>query len=427
MDRTLVYAGEEVLDIDKAGFEQFAMISDGFLAEAFAGAASWAYGLACAPTAPASMSVTIGRGCLGQMSVVDNTAPGTAQIANTTDALMKIGINLESLTLSFTAPGSSGQSQNFLVQGQMLESDGVANVPPFYNASNPSQPFAGQNNNGGALNTRRTQRASIQTKAGAPANTGTQATPAPDTGFIPLYIITVPNGATSLSAANIVVHPQAPFLQFSLAQLRPGFSNSGSFGPGGSLGGVGTTNWTVPNGVTKVKVRGWSGGGGGGGSAGTNSAAAGGGGGSYFEGIFAVAPGQVIAVTVGGPGTGGAAGGNNGGSPGGATSFGGYASAGPGTGGGGAASGGYQGTTIGGGGTATGGSTANISGTNGVAGFQVGSIGAGGAGGNAFAGSGAGTTFGGATMGQTPGGGGAGGANGGFGGTGGSGLLILEW
>ena len=88
---------------------------------------------------------------------------------------------------------------------------------------------------------------------------------------------------------------------------------------------VGVTQWTVPPGAWLVHVRALGGGGGGGGAAATsstqNSAAAGGNSGCYGEGVYPVAPGQVITVTVGAGGAGGAAAAGSGGN-GATTSFG---------------------------------------------------------------------------------------------------------
>lgn len=70
----------------------------------------------------------------------------------------------------------------------------------------------------------------------------------------------------------------------------------------------GVANWTVPAGISRIRVRVIGGGGGSGGSGyNTNPGGAGGGGGGYAEGYFAVSPGQVFPVTVGGGGGGGAA------------------------------------------------------------------------------------------------------------------------
>lgn len=66
----------------------------------------------------------------------------------------------------------------------------------------------------------------------------------------------------------------------------------------------GTTDWTVPAGVTSITVQAWGGGGAGGGStsAGTFSArgGGGGGGGAYATSVLPVTPGQLLRVTVAG-------------------------------------------------------------------------------------------------------------------------------
>jgi hypothetical protein len=62
---------------------------------------------------------------------------------------------------------------------------------------------------------------------------------------------------------------------------------------------IGTTNWTVLNGVYRLRARVWGAGGGGGGSAhGRIAGGGGGGGGGYSERICQVAPGTVIPVTI---------------------------------------------------------------------------------------------------------------------------------
>jgi hypothetical protein len=204
------------------------------------------------------------------------------------------------------------------------------------------------------------------------------------------------------------------------------FLQSGSFGPSGSLGAVGTTNWTVPTGVTRVRVRCWGAGGGGGGSQASPSAAAGGGAGAYVEGVYSVTPGQVIAVTAGAPGTGGGSNTAANGVTGGSSSFGAFCSATGGVGGGGASTGGYQ-AAAGAGGAPTGGNVLNLVGTGGMSGFNVGSTGLGGGGGSAFACAGSHPQLGGAGVGFPIAAGGGGGANAGGGATGGAGLVIVEW
>lgn len=81
----------------------------------------------------------------------------------------------------------------------------------------------------------------------------------------------------------------------------------GEFGSGAwrFFGEPGNYNWTVPAGVSKIRVRVLGGGGG----AGTN--AAGGGGGGYAHGVFDVTPGATYSIVVGARGSGGADGGTS--------------------------------------------------------------------------------------------------------------------
>jgi hypothetical protein len=109
-------------------------------------------------------------------------------------------------------------------------------------------------------------------------------------------------------------------------------AGAGNFGvPNKLVKFMSSQNWTVPNGIYRVRAKCWGGGGAGGGC-GPADAGGGGGGGGFTDRICQVTPGQVIAVTVGAGGPAqpwGLPKTNNGGT----SSFGGYCSA---TGGGGA-------------------------------------------------------------------------------------------
>lgn len=128
-----------------------------------------------------------------------------------------------------------------------------------------------------------------------------------------------------------------------------------------SLTTVGTSSWTVPAGVYRVKARVWAGGGGSGGAYnGGNSG--GGGGGGYAEGFYAVTPGQVIPYTIGAGGTAGLATTTpTAGGAGGSSSFGAFLSATGGSGGAPAAASGVS-AAGGAGGAGTGGNIINVAG-----------------------------------------------------------------
>ncbi len=321
MDRNLVYPGSIPLDTDLLSINRNAMIALGYLAQAVLGAGPIVDGLACSPTSPASMSITVGPGMISQLSVVDMLPYGSLP-ADTTDPLLKIGININPTTFALTAPTTSGQSVNFLIQAAFQESDINPVVLPYYNAAQPSQPYSGPANSAATQNTLRTQCVELEMKPGTPATSGTQTTPPVDSGWTGLYIITVLYGQTSITTASISILPTAPFLPWKLPWLRPGFgSGTQSFTAPG--------NFNVPAGVTQVEVEVWGGGAGSyasisGMSSGTPSG--GGSGGGYSrKRITNLTPGQSIAVVVGAGGNYGTL--SGGATAGGTSSFGPYVSA----------------------------------------------------------------------------------------------------
>jgi len=313
MDRNIVYPGSIPLDTDLLSINRNAMIGLGFLAQAMLGTKAVVDGLVCQPTSPASMSIVVGPGSLTQLCPIDTLAYGSIP-ADPTDWILKMGINIGSTTFALTAPSSVGQSINYLVEAAFQEADGGPVVLPYYNASNPAQSYSGPSNLGTPQNTVRTQTVQLQLKAGLPANTGNQATPAADSGWIGLYQITVSYGQTQLTAGSVAVIPTAPFLTWKLPSLRPGFAS-------GVLSFTSSGNFVVPAGVTQVEVETWGGGSGTFASVPGLASGGGSGGGYGRKLITGLLPGQVVPVTVG---AGGAAGSTSGAAagPGGTSSFG---------------------------------------------------------------------------------------------------------
>jgi hypothetical protein len=305
MDRNIVYPGSIPLDTDILGVNRNAMVGIAALTAATLGGSVVADGLACSPTAPASLTVTVGPGSITQLSPLDANAYGSLA-ADLTDEIVKTGINLQSTSFTLTAPATSGQSVNYLIEAAFSEIDASPVVLPYVNAANPAQPYSGPSNSGTAQNTQRTQRVQLQLKPGAAAAAGAQTTPAVDSGWVGLYVITVNYGQTAITASNITISPGAPFLNYKLPTLRPGFSAMQVFTSSGTF--------AVPNGVSSAYVT-VIGGGASGGFHSTMPGAGGGAGGSAEGIVTGIAAGQAIAVTVG---AGGAApsspaNGNNGG------------------------------------------------------------------------------------------------------------------
>ena len=140
MDRSLVYPGSIPLDTDLLSTNRSAMIAIGYLAQAVLGTNTIVDGLTCTPTAPASLTVMVGPGSITQLTVVDTLAYGSLP-ADMADPLVKMGINLSPSSFTLTAPLTSGQSINYLIQAALQESDTNPVVLPYYNAANPAQPY----------------------------------------------------------------------------------------------------------------------------------------------------------------------------------------------------------------------------------------------------------------------------------------------
>ncbi|MCU4159391.1 hypothetical protein AiwAL_04640 [Acidiphilium sp. AL] len=315
MDRTIVYPGAIPLDTDILNLNRNVMVGIGALNAAVLGTAMVADGLACTPTVPASLTVTVAPGSITQLGPLDINAYGSLP-ADQAEQIVKTGINLDPVTFTLAVPASSGESVNYLIEATFSETDAVPVVLPYVNAANPSLPYSGQGNSGGAQNTARVQRVQLQVKPGAAASAGTQTTPPVDTGWVGLYVVTVNYGQSAITSADIVTLPGAPFLAFKLPQLRPGFSAMQVFETSGSF--------VVPAGVMQVKAK-VVGGGGAAGYHATLPGAGGGEGGTAIDIVTGLTSGQTIPVTVGAGGVPTTSPGNGG--AGGISSFGAYLSA----------------------------------------------------------------------------------------------------
>ena len=223
MDRVIVYPGAIPQDTDLLSPQRNAMIALGYLARATLGTSTVVDGLACTQTTVASMSVVVAPGSVTSLTTIDPNAYGSLA-ADSTDPLVKMGINTASTTLGpMSAPSTAGQSVVYLVQAAFSETDTGSLVLPYYNSSNPSSPYSGPANAGTAQNTKRAQTVTLQLKQGTAATTGSQTTPAPDSGYIGLYAITIANGQSTITSANIATLSTAPFIPYKLPSLTPGF------------------------------------------------------------------------------------------------------------------------------------------------------------------------------------------------------------
>lgn len=176
------------------------------------GTTTLAAGLACTPGTGLNVSIAPGR--IYALENLDSTAYSSLA-ADTTHQVMKQGILLDAATLSVPAPVTAGDSIDYLIQAAYEDTDAGNTILDYYDASNPTQPYTGPNNTGQAQPTTREGQIGLVAKAGTAAATGTQTAPAPDSGYVGLWVVSVANGAASITSADIAPYAGAPIVPAS--------------------------------------------------------------------------------------------------------------------------------------------------------------------------------------------------------------------
>lgn len=220
MRRQTIYFDQIPLETDLLHAEQDAMIGLAKLSAGVMGTSVTVNGFTCTPTTPASLSVLLTSGEIYQVENLEATA--WSSLNTDTHSIIKQGILLDPLTFGITPPGTVGFSQVFLIEVQYQDVDSGLTVLPYYNANTPSLPFSGPGNTGTAQNTFRDGAVAAQVKAGTAAATGTQVAPTVDAGWTGLFLVTVANGALTITSGNITQVPNAPFVIAPLPKIPAG-------------------------------------------------------------------------------------------------------------------------------------------------------------------------------------------------------------
>lgn len=205
MHRQIVQIGAVPQDTDILNTNRYALVGLGLLALSFmgTGAPTVVNGLACTPGA--GLTVSVGPGSIYTLAVVDGTMYGSLP-ADTTDQIVQQGIGVGTTTLSCPAPGTAGQSINYLIEAQYQQNDLNPVAQQYWNSA------TGQQYTGSATYTERASICALQVKAGTAATTGSQTTPAADSGWTGVWVVQVNNGQTSIPSGQITQAINAPFL-----------------------------------------------------------------------------------------------------------------------------------------------------------------------------------------------------------------------
>jgi hypothetical protein len=233
MDRVSVYRDQVPLETHILEPQRYAMEAFGLFGRDLIGDGPAVAGFACVPTSPASMSVLVRPGRHYQLDVLDAEDWGKLFGQGGMDAdvltdhkILKQGLLRGTVQFDLTAPGTAGQTIIYLVQSLYSETDDADSSQQFWNSTNPNAPRSEP------ISTNRRAKATLSLKAGAAAATGSATAPAVDAGKVPLWLIAVAYGATSITAPNITAHPSQPTIAI------------GSGGGGGG-GGAALSPWQV--------------------------------------------------------------------------------------------------------------------------------------------------------------------------------------
>jgi hypothetical protein len=224
LDRQTIYFGQIPLETDLLHAQQNALVALAKLASGVLGAVTNVNGFTCTPTTPASLSVVLTTGEIYQVENLEGSAWSSLP-ADLVDSIVKQGIQLPNLTFGITPPATFGFSQIYLLEVQYQDLDTGLVTLPYFNAAAPSSPFMGPGNSGTAQNTVRQGAVAAQLKAGIAAPTGTQVAPTADAGWTGLFLITVAQGATTITAGNITQILTAPFIPVTLPNVPAGVRN----------------------------------------------------------------------------------------------------------------------------------------------------------------------------------------------------------
>jgi len=240
MDRPIIYDQSQGRDYDVLQGWRANLIGIGqAIADLLGSVSTLVTGLAATPTAPTSLSINLAAGDIYQQSAIDGTAYGSLS-ADTTLTMQQGFAAAQQVALN-TSGLAAGQSRWALVQANYSQQDEIPGDDPnggvlaYLNTANPSgQPFSGPNNSGQAQNTRRQGLCVITVIYGNVATTGSEAPPNPSVGCVPLYLIDLAFGQTTIAANQILVagpsvgnnvpnaYPRAPFLSGLLNQHHTG-------------------------------------------------------------------------------------------------------------------------------------------------------------------------------------------------------------
>ena len=235
MDKTTWLTAEGVTSYDLNSMAKDAAVGLGRAVAALLGDVTGCVsGFTASATTSPSMSINISDGTVIQIAPADADPIGTFLADQT--PIVQVGYCGTQTSALDTSGLSAGQSKWYLVQAQFIQSDVIRAGDPtagrraFYNSANPGAPLDGINGEGGTIPTVRLGFCNVTVIPGAPGTAGSNVPPQPSANCLPMFLINVSFGQTSIASGDIQIagplaysgYQQAPFLAGLLAQHHLG-------------------------------------------------------------------------------------------------------------------------------------------------------------------------------------------------------------
>lgn len=231
MNRPIVYSLEQIRSFDILNGWRDGLYSVSWLTQNLIGKTEGVWqGFAASQSSPTSLVVQIAEGWIYQLAAVDATVYGS--LASDTTQLLQQGYAAASTKTINTAGLSAGQSKWALIEIKFDQSDAIrtndpnAGVLPYINTADPNNPFQGPNNSGVAQNTERLGVATITVKYGSAATSGSNVPPTVDAGYIPMYLINVAFGQTTITNGQILLAGPTAYAGYAVAPVFPGVTGA---------------------------------------------------------------------------------------------------------------------------------------------------------------------------------------------------------
>jgi hypothetical protein len=238
MDRTLVYAGQVPRALDNLQLGRFAMVGLAKLAEAVLGTSTVVPAGAFSVTPGGGLNIAVSPGQVYQLQNIEPTTQSALNVDG--HQVLKQGVALDAQTLTLAPPNAVGYAQNYLIQVAYADLPSGSTVLSFQNPTPVLDPstntykyvtYPGPGGNGAQSYTILQGGVSVIAKPGTAASSGSQTTPPPDAGYVGLFVVTLPYGATSISSGNISGYAGAPFIPVTLPGVPAGVqAGSWTFG-----------------------------------------------------------------------------------------------------------------------------------------------------------------------------------------------------